>query len=69
VFVGSEGALTVERGLEDAVPALRALGHEVWDVLGEYSDNMGHASAIEVGENGHLVGGGDPRADSAAVGV
>lgn len=69
LFVGEEGALTVEAGLSGAVEGLRARGHRVLEPLEEFSDNMGHASGIHVGDDGMLSGGADPRADSAAIGV
>lgn len=69
LFVGEEGALTVEAGLSGAVAALTARGHRVLDPLDEFSDNMGHASGIHARDDGMLIGGADPRADSAAIGI
>ena len=46
---------------------LRNLGHTVREV-GNFNSMMGYAQGIMIGENGVLMGGADPRADSAAIG-
>jgi gamma-glutamyltranspeptidase/glutathione hydrolase len=45
---------------------LRRRGHDV-QVVEDWSDLMGHAQMIGLGDDG-LVGGSDPRADGAALG-
>jgi gamma-glutamyltranspeptidase/glutathione hydrolase len=52
----------------DVVEGLRERGHVVYDI-GPYRNEMGHAHAIAIDrERGTLSGGGDPRADSLALG-
>jgi gamma-glutamyltranspeptidase/glutathione hydrolase len=51
----------------EVAASLRARGHDVQPVEG-WSDLMGHAHAIRLDADG-LVGGSDPRADGAALGV
>jgi gamma-glutamyltranspeptidase/glutathione hydrolase len=58
-----------ESRLDSAIVAgLRARGHRVAEV-GPYRNEMGHAHAIAIDrERGTFAGGGDPRADSLALG-
>ena len=51
----------------EVATSLRARGHDV-QVVEEWSDLMGHAHVIRLGDDG-LVGGSDPRADGGAAGV
>ena len=61
-------ALRLEARFEPGVvAALAARGHEV-RVVEAWSDLMGHAHIIRLDPDG-LVGGSDPRADGAALGV
>ncbi|WP_223119676.1 gamma-glutamyltransferase family protein [Salinicola corii] len=46
------------------ITALRQAGHQV-DVLGAYSDTMGHAGGISRHADGTLEGGADPRSDGS----
>lgn len=68
------GAMTHTLSLEDRVDAsvvdrLRTRGHDV-QVVEPWSDRMGHAQAIWLDHDaGLLIGGGDPRADSPALGA
>ena len=53
----------------EIVEGLLQRGHAV-EALGPYENSMGHAHAIVVDrERGTLAGGGDPRADSLALGL
>jgi gamma-glutamyltranspeptidase/glutathione hydrolase len=50
------------------VADLRSRGHVVHEI-GPFQNEMGHAHAIAIDtERGTLAGGGDPRADSLALG-
>lgn len=62
-------SLIVESRVDPALAAeLRARGHAVHE-LGPYRNEMGHAHAIAIDrERGTFAGGGDPRADSLALG-
>ncbi len=62
-------SIIVESRADPALVAeLRARGHSVQE-LGPYRNEMGHAHAIAIDrERGTLAGGGDPRADSLALG-
>ena len=61
-------ALRLESRLpQDVAADLRDRGHDV-RLVEEWSDLMGHAHVIEVGADGALRGGSDPRADGAALG-
>jgi gamma-glutamyltranspeptidase/glutathione hydrolase len=62
-------SVIVESRMDPALIAdLRARGHVV-NVLGPYCNEMGHAHAIAIDrQRGTLAGGGDPRADSLALG-
>jgi gamma-glutamyltranspeptidase/glutathione hydrolase len=61
-------ALRLEARFEpEVVTALAARGHDV-RVVEAWSDLMGHAHVIRLDEDG-LVGGSDPRADGAALGL
>ncbi|RKD24672.1 gamma-glutamyltransferase [Ammoniphilus oxalaticus] len=51
----------------NTIQALRDAGHDV-NVVKDYDDFMGHASAIKVDDDGFLQGGVDPRSDGAAIG-
>jgi gamma-glutamyltranspeptidase/glutathione hydrolase len=51
----------------DVAESLRARGHDV-QVVEPWSDLMGHAQVIRLDDDA-LVGGSDPRADGAALGV
>ncbi len=52
----------------ETTECLRRLGHPV-DIVGAWSQYMGHAHGIMFGEDGALkLGGADPRADGAALG-
>ena len=42
--------------------AMRAAGHDV-EMLGDYSDTMGHAGAIVRQPDGLYLGAADPRSD------
>ncbi|HXW50400.1 MAG TPA: gamma-glutamyltransferase family protein [Candidatus Acidoferrales bacterium] len=51
------------------IAGLRTRGHDV-EVLGDWEESMGHASAIWIDRaEGVLTGGCDPRSDGAAVGI
>ena len=51
------------------IATLRERGHDL-DVVGAFSNKLGHAHGIVVDrEHGTLAGGADPRADSLALGV
>ena len=51
------------------VTSLEERGHRV-GTLGPYENAMGHSNAIQIlRESGTLAGAGDPRADSAALGL
>jgi gamma-glutamyltranspeptidase/glutathione hydrolase len=62
-------AVIVESRMDPALVAdLRERGHVVFEI-GDYRSEMGHAHAIAIDrERGTLAGGGDPRADSLALG-
>ena len=68
--IGAADTVVVESRLApDVVAGLERRGHRV-AALGPYDNAMGHANAIVVDrERGTLAGGGDPRADSAALGL
>jgi gamma-glutamyltranspeptidase/glutathione hydrolase len=54
---------------EEIVRGLERRGHRV-ATIGPYENAMGHAHAIAIDhERGTLSGGGDPRADSLALGL
>ncbi len=60
--------LKLERRIPESIGlALAALGHDV-EYVEEYSQFMGHAGAILVGEDGY-EGASDPRSDGAALGL
>jgi gamma-glutamyltranspeptidase/glutathione hydrolase len=62
-------ALSVEgRFPADLARDLAARGHDV-KVGGEWDDLFGHAQAVWIEPDGELVGGSDPRADGAALGL
>src|SRR5665213_3009189 len=64
-----ETVLVESRMPDDIVAGLRQRGHRV-EPLGPYENAMGHAHAIVIdAERGTLAGGGDPRADSLALGL
>jgi gamma-glutamyltranspeptidase/glutathione hydrolase len=67
--IGLGESVIVESRLDPALIAdLRERGHRVHPI-GDYRNEMGHAHAIAVDrERGTLAGGGDPRADSLALG-
>lgn len=50
------------------IEALRRAGHEV-EVVGDYTDMMGHAGAVAVHPGGMIEGATDPRADGVCAGV
>ena len=52
---------------EQVIEALRAAGHDV-EVVGPFSDLMGHAGALVRRPDGIIEAGSDPRSDGAAVG-
>jgi gamma-glutamyltranspeptidase/glutathione hydrolase len=53
----------------EIVAGLEQRGHAV-EMLGPYENAMGHAHAIAIDRaRGTLAGGGDPRADSVALGL
>lgn len=59
--------LLESRFAHDALPRLKALGHEAhWSTPAD--DGMGHAAVIEAGADGVLLAGYDPRSDGAALG-
>ena len=62
--------LFVESRMDRAiVTSLEAKGHRV-GTLGPYENAMGHSNAIQIlADSGTLAGAGDPRADSAALGL
>jgi oxamate amidohydrolase len=61
-------ALRLEARFRDGVSEdLRARGHDV-RMVEEWSDIMGHAHVIEIGADGALRSGTDPRADGGALG-
>jgi oxamate amidohydrolase len=49
-----------------ALAQLRAMGHDV-EVLGDYSDSMGHAGAIVRQPDGLYLGAADPRSDGVVA--
>jgi oxamate amidohydrolase len=62
-------SLAIEARFEDGVAAaLARRGHAV-RLVEPWSDTMGHAQAIRLDASGLLEGGGDPRAESPAVGI
>jgi gamma-glutamyltranspeptidase/glutathione hydrolase len=64
-----EMVIVESRMSEEIVDGLKRRGHAV-EALGPYENAMGHAHAIVVDrERGTLAGGGDPRADSLALGL
>lgn len=67
--IGATDSLIVESRMDpNLVADLRARGHLV-HAIGPYRNEMGHAHAIAIDrEHGTLAGGGDPRADSLALG-
>jgi gamma-glutamyltranspeptidase/glutathione hydrolase len=67
--IGAGDSVIVESRMDpQIVAALRECGHIVHE-LGPYCNEMGHAHAIAIdAERGTLAGGGDPRADSLALG-
>jgi gamma-glutamyltranspeptidase/glutathione hydrolase len=67
--IGAADSLIVESRMDPAlISDLRARGHSVHDI-GAYRNEMGHAHAIAIDRaRGTLAGGGDPRADSLALG-
>jgi gamma-glutamyltranspeptidase/glutathione hydrolase len=67
--IGAADSVIVESRMDPAiVAALRDCGHLVHEI-GPYCNEMGHAHAIAIdSERGTLAGGGDPRADSLALG-
>lgn len=67
--IGDSDSVIVESRMDPAIiAALRERGHIV-NAIGAYCNEMGHAHAIAVdAERGTLSGGGDPRADSLALG-
>ena len=56
-----------DRFPKETVDELRQRGHDV-DVLDEWSETMGHANQIAIGEDCLLRGASDPRSDGAAMG-
>ncbi len=73
LFGRTWGSVSGKVRLEDRIPAaviadLRARGHDI-EVVGPWSETMGHAGAILVdAENGTLRGAADPRGDGLAAG-
>ena len=67
--LGVEDSVIVESRMDPAlISGLRERGHRVQEI-GDYRSEMGHAHAIAIDrERGTLAGGGDPRADSLALG-
>ncbi len=67
--LGDPNSVVVESRMDPALIAgLRERGHVI-DDIGPYRNEMGHAQAIAIDrEHGTLAGGGDPRADSLALG-
>jgi gamma-glutamyltranspeptidase/glutathione hydrolase len=67
--IGESDSVIVESRMDVALVAdLRARGHVVHEI-GPYRNEMGHAHAIAIDiERGTMSGGGDPRADSLALG-
>jgi gamma-glutamyltranspeptidase/glutathione hydrolase len=64
-----ESVIVESRMAPDLVAGLEARGHTVV-TIDAYSNAMGHAHAIAIDrERGTLAGGGDPRADSLALGL
>lgn len=64
-----EMVIAESRMPETIVAGLLRRGHKV-ETLGPYENAMGHAHAIVIDhERGTLSGGGDPRADSLALGL
>ncbi|MDA0784830.1 MAG: gamma-glutamyltransferase family protein [Proteobacteria bacterium] len=60
--------LKIESRFPDhVIEALRAAGHDV-EVVGPYSDLMGHAGALVRRPDGIIEAGADPRSDGAAAG-
>lgn len=68
--VTSHDSVVVESRMpEEIVAGLESRGHRV-ATIGPYDNAMGHAHAIVIDhERGTLAGGGDPRADSMALGL
>jgi gamma-glutamyltranspeptidase/glutathione hydrolase len=63
-----DGRLSIERRFPAATRArLRTLGHELRTVE-DWSQDMGHAHLIRLGEEGVLCGAADPRGDGFAMG-
>jgi gamma-glutamyltranspeptidase len=63
-----DGRLSIERRFPANTRArLRALGHELRAVE-DWSQDMGHAHLIQLGEDGVLSGAADPRGDGFAMG-
>jgi gamma-glutamyltranspeptidase/glutathione hydrolase len=67
--LGLADSVIVESRMDpEIIAGLRERGHIVYE-LGAYCNEMGHAHAIAIdAERGTLAGGGDPRADSLALG-
>lgn len=66
------GAASQDLWLEARIPdnvavELKRLGQPV-KTLPQWDDNVGHAQAIRISEQGHFEGGADPRGDGAAIG-
>ena len=68
--IASADTVVVESRIDPAIVAsLEARGHRV-AIIGPYENAMGHAHAIAIDRaHGTLSGGGDPRADSLALGL
>ena len=63
-----DGRLSIERRFPAATRArLRVLGHTLRTVE-DWSQDMGHAHLIQLGEDGVLCGAADPRGDGFAMG-
>jgi gamma-glutamyltranspeptidase/glutathione hydrolase len=67
--IGAADSVIVESRMDPHITAaLRECGHVVHEI-GAYRNEMGHAHAIAIdADRGTLAGGGDPRADSLALG-
>ncbi|MDT8860899.1 gamma-glutamyltransferase [Alkalihalobacillus sp. MEB130] len=64
----SSNSLKVESRIpKETIQALEELGHDV-EIVGDFTDVMGHAGAILIGDDGIKCGGADPRGDGAALG-
>ena len=69
IWDASSNNLKVEERIpNDVIHSLKLRGHDV-QIVDDYTDTMGHAGAILIDANHHLLmGANDPREDGLATG-